>query len=157
MAKRRKQDPSDDSNPNQIKGEPSDNPTPRRNRRRGSNSDRPIRQPHSKKQSKTIKREQSFSNSRDRVFDYIAQFFNLNQGEAKKSKSEPSSSSMASNVNDLGERLTKELVQAADEAQKNIQKDHADRERFDYFVEEKTIDNVIHQYMIGMNAHFSYW
>jgi hypothetical protein len=62
---------------------------------------------------------------------------------------------MESDINDLGERLTKELVEAAMKAQDQMEEEK--HERFDYFVEQNLMDNMFHQYMVGLRAHFSYW
>ena len=112
---------------------------------------RPIKDAISVKSSKSKKESPSRNVANARVFSYISSFFSYAREdavEAQTSQKPYNSTEMESNVTDLGEKLTKELVAAANQAKKKMEEEeeHSSmnskekkHERFDYFVQEKTM------------------
>ncbi|KAJ3307303.1 hypothetical protein HDV03_001788 [Kappamyces sp. JEL0829] len=116
---------------------------------------------------------QSLVEANQRVFSYISQFFTSQENQpldetsvavaAAENQHSAKPTERLHNVNDLGEKLTQELIAAAQQAEKTMEKEKkswtSDKSfgRYDYFVTEKTIDSMVHQYMLGLSAHFSYW
>ncbi len=109
-----------------------------------------------------------------RILSYISKFFTLHEEKEAGSPSTTSpsltsvkerrESAIKHDVDDLGEQLTKELIAAAHEAERNMEEeakswthDQKPLHRYDYFVTKETIDSVVHQYMLGLSAHFNYW
>lgn len=69
-------------------------------------------------------------------------------------------------AHDFGEELTAELVKAAEEAQINLHDGSESpqpksssffAQRRDFFLQTPVIDSQIHQYLVGLHAHFCYW
>ncbi|KAI8897418.1 DDHD domain-containing protein [Globomyces pollinis-pini] len=103
------------------------------------------------------------SEAKERIFASLSSFL---QGSwlSKPENPQPMpqfSTNIKSDVNDLGEQLRKELVEAAAETEAKIAQeteDHSEpQQRVDFFVQQQLLDNMVHQYMVGLRAHFSYW
>jgi hypothetical protein len=69
------------------------------------------------------------------------------------------------NVEYFGDQLTKELVNIGEITEAKLVSGDSPSQptpglkfpRFDYYVSSNTIDTVVHQYFLGLGAHFSYW
>jgi hypothetical protein len=133
-------------------------------------SSRPIKRAFSKLGKSQKQQTAEVDSSKERTMNYISTFFSYFRPSPSSPKRKRSSSpdlmnkDIETNMQHLGEELTKELVAAANEAEKSIEADKdgfASEEerhtRFDYFVQEKAIDNMIQQYVQAFSAHFSYW
>jgi hypothetical protein len=116
------------SSPSPLENSPDTDASPRSPRRS-------IRVAVSQKQKHPRKREPS-PKTKTKIMDTLT---NMMQPETTEKKIE-------SNFNELGEQLTKELVQAAMEAQNAMEHEENEKnERFDYFVQQDVMDNMIHQ------------
>jgi hypothetical protein len=116
------------SSPSPVEDSPDTDASP-------SGTRRSIRVAVSQKQKQPKKRQPS-PKTKTKIMDTLTHMMKPETNEKK----------MESNFNELGEQLTKELVQAALEAQNAIEHEENEKnERFDYFVQQDVMDNMIHQ------------
>lgn len=101
----------------------------------------------------TIDQKQGEEQENQKITQMISKIFQPILQTISSSSTEQKPKEMNSSFTDLQNQLTNQLAKNAEITSKNIVKD---MKRIDYFVQDTAL-SISHQYLLGLNAHFSYW